>query len=142
TGAYVKTFIAPNYLVFNGGLNTPTDMIFHGSNLFVSSAGSNNVLEYDAATGAFVANFTSAKPIADPEGLAFDSLNRLYVADGINNNILRFASAGAAPTTFVATPTTFGQGSLKSPRGLAFDAQGNLLVASFDNNEVERYDSS
>ena len=135
TGAYIKTLVLPNYIAFNGGLDTPTDIAFNNGNLFVSSFGSNAVLEYNGTTGAFLNNYTSAQTIADPEGLAFDSSNRLYVADGTNNDVLMFSTPGGAGTVFV----TNGQGGLKRPRGLAFDSSGNLYVASNANNEVLRY---
>ncbi len=138
TGAYKKTFVVPQFVSANGGLSVPTDIAFNAlGDLFVSSSGSDRVIEY-SPTGAFLSDYTSSKVIGDPEGLAFDASDNLYVADGFNNDVLRFAVAGGAATTFVGV----GQGGLSAPRGLAFDSLGNLYVASSTNDVVMRYTSA
>ena len=64
TGEFMGTFVA----VGNGGLTTPRAVRFSGpnSNLYVISMGTNQVLEFDRETGAFV------RVVADgvPEGLS------------------------------------------------------------------------
>ncbi|MES2933191.1 MAG: carboxypeptidase regulatory-like domain-containing protein [Pseudomonadota bacterium] len=58
--------------------------------------------------------------LRSPQGLAFDSANRLYVANSLGGTIARFDSLA----TSVAS--TFAQSS--NPQNLAFDADGKLLV--------------
>lgn len=109
------------------------------------------------------ANFTSGSPnngagesspaantLFFPRGLAFDSQGRLYVADMLNNRVLRFAPpfANNMSANLVLGQTTFftntanldDQGpkrnSLWSPAAVVLDANDHLYVADRDNNRV------
>jgi sugar lactone lactonase YvrE len=130
----------------SGGLAGPAELTFGpNGNLFVSNAapavsGVTNknygVLEFDAATGAFITTYVASNYVTVPRGLAFDQEGRLYVADWATNAIHRFDSQG----NYLDDPVTSSASSLQVPIGMVFDAQGGLLVSSRDGNAVDRYD--
>ncbi len=91
-------------------------------------------------------------PVAKPEGLAFDSKGRLFVAqygypggvpgkirmiDPIGNTYT-FAGGGEAPVTDGAYALDV---SLSNPAGLAIDAQDNLYVAENGANRILKIDA-
>ena len=136
TDAYIATLVPPSYLVGGVGntLSSPTDMVFNSStDLFISSQGSGNVLEYDANTGAFVGVYTTT-PIIDPEGLAFDSTGNLYVADGTSNVVRKFAPGGGAGAVFEGAAN-----GISGPRGIAVDASNNVYVVNSTADTITRY---
>jgi hypothetical protein len=66
TGAIVKTFAS------GGGLHFPQGLTFGpNGDLFVSSIGTNSVLEYNGTTAAFVGTFASGGGLFGPIGLTF-----------------------------------------------------------------------
>ena len=60
TGVYVN----PNV----GGLDNPQDLAIDGTNLFVASHDTDQVLRYNLNTGAFLANATVGSPLDEPSG--------------------------------------------------------------------------
>src|SRR5689334_16403166 len=68
----------------------------HASWLLVASAGTNEVLRYDAATGALVDSFASGGPafphnLVNPTGLAFGPDQNLFVSSSFGaNGVLRY----------------------------------------------------
>ena len=70
----------------------------HGPNsrvaadLFVSAAGANSVMRFDADTGDFLGNFVApgSGGLGDPQGIAFGPDGNLYVASNTSNNVLRY----------------------------------------------------
>src|SRR5262245_11033384 len=102
----------------------------HG-NLFVSSSLTNQVLEYDGTTGAFVTAFVGAGSggLCFPEGLVFGPNGNLFVtsiATIAPNQVLEYnGTTGAFVTTFVGS----GSGGLSIPIGLVFGPNGNLFVS-------------
>jgi DNA-binding beta-propeller fold protein YncE len=135
------TFVASG----SGGLAGPNELTFGpNGNLFVSNnlpvaAITNNnygVLEFDAATGAFITTYVGSNYVNLPRGIAFDQEGRLYVADQATNAIHRFDSQG----NYLDDPVASSASSLQSPIGIVFDAQGGLLVSSRDGNAVYRFD--
>ncbi len=124
----------------NGGLNRSTGMVYGpDGNLYVGSQNTDEVLRYDAATGAFLGPFVTAGsgglngPSVD--GLIFRPDGRLYVGSKNSNSVLRYdATTGAFLDAFVPT----GSGGLLEPKGMTFAPDGSLLVSS-GTNEVLRY---
>ncbi len=147
TGEFVETFVQPRL----GGLKAPTDLVFHqnalGDTLYVSSSGTNQVLEYLVTQGANGEPFATYEGVAasgnglsNPYGLAFDASGDLYVASSGSNSVLEFSPSGLFIRAFV----TAGSGGLSSPRGLAFTAGSSpmLLVTSFGTSQVLAYNGS
>lgn len=132
--------------------------------VYVSDFGFNMVRAVDLNTGIVqhVYGMLEAKdasesvratdaPVAQPEGLAFDSKGRLYVAQygypgGIPGkirmldalgNTYTFAGGGDQPVTDGAYALDV---SLSNPAGIAFDAQDRLYVAENGGNRILRID--
>jgi len=62
-----------------------------------------------------------------PNGIAFDEVGNLYVANGATGEILRVFASGGEPIAFA---TGFSVGAFSGgPTGLAFDSDGTLFVA-------------
>ncbi len=123
----------------SGGLADPSAIEFgpNGS-VYVTSRGTNAVLRYDGATGAFLgaAVAPGAGGLVQPFGLAFDAQGVLYV-NGSDRRVRRYDTAtGAFLGVFVADT---GNGGLNDPRGMLFLPGGDLLVASSATNSLLRY---
>ncbi len=109
------------------------------------------------------ADFTSGNPnrgvgvgpntLNSPAGVYVDSAGRLWVADALNNRVLRFDEAAAKANGANAdgvlgqidmhtmdSNTT--QNTLYTPRAVFVDAAGRLWVADFDNSRVLRFDDA
>jgi hypothetical protein len=98
-------------------------------NLFVASFSidTNQVLEYDGASGAFVTAFVSPNSggLNDPVGLVFGPNGNLFVASRLSNQVLEYdGTTGAFIKAFVSS----GSGGLVGPLDLVFGPNGNLLV--------------
>ena len=104
-------------------------------NLFVSQkskdtdASEGVILEFapDGSSKVFASNLTK------PQGLAFDSLGNLYVADPVHDAILKISSDGKQ--------TRFASG-IGHPHRLAFDAFGNLFVTDPAANSISEISPS
>jgi DNA-binding beta-propeller fold protein YncE len=124
------------------GLSASLDSGIHlssdGSRLYAASFGSNDVLEYDAASGARLRIFNAVCPnLPSPFDVATGADDRLYVSCILNNSIERFdLTSGASLGSFVLG----GSGGLVSPRGLRFGENGNLFVAN-GTGEVIQFDA-
>ncbi|MEZ4732449.1 MAG: right-handed parallel beta-helix repeat-containing protein [Caldilineaceae bacterium] len=108
--------------------------------LLVSSYDSDQVLIYDAATGAWAGElFTPPGVTLDgPTGLAVGPDGNYYVASAKTNAILRYESSSwNYKDTFVAA----GSGGLLDPQGIAFGPDGNLYVSS-GTNQILHYDNT
>ncbi len=119
-------------------LSKPDGLVFAADStgalkLLVSSAGSDNVLRFDATTGLPQGDLVVAPPV-DPgfETIGPDGL--LYVSSPGTNSIVRYnPTTGALLGTFIAPLS----GGLSKPQGLAFSADGRyLFVASSTFNPV------
>jgi sugar lactone lactonase YvrE len=78
--------------------------------------------------GPTVSTFVSSG-LGAPEGMAFDALGNLYVANA--NNTISKVTPGGVVFTFVNI-------GLNEPSGLAFDSAGNLYVANWGNNTISK----
>lgn len=105
--------------------------------LLVSSRFTNNVLRYNAGTGAFLGVFASGNGLANPNGIAYGPDGHLYVGLGDQPRVLRFdGQTGAFLDEFVGPSTP---GGLVNCRGIAFGSEGDLYVCSASNHRVLRY---
>lgn len=101
--------------------------------LLVSNGGASGILRFDAATGAFLGDFTTA--ITQPRLLALGSNGDVYAPNYVASSagdVLRFDSTGASLGVWAS-------GGLYSPVGGAFDAAGNLYVTSCGNADIVRF---
>ena len=99
------------------------------------------------------ASATTQTGMWNPSGVAVDSAGRLWVADLVNNRVLRFDAAATlangAPANGVLGQANFttrapinSQTRMSSPNGVAVDSGGKLWVADTSNNRVLRFDSA
>lgn len=96
--------------------------------LFISSSDTDNVLQFDSTTGAFVQTFVVAGSggLDNPGGLAFGPDGNLYVASRATGQVLRY---NGATGVFINTFVTAASGGLGQPLDLAFGPDGHLYVS-------------
>ncbi len=78
---------------------------------------------------------SSATTAGQQEGLAFDALGNLFVADTNQHLIREFSPAGADLGTFFTLATA-------RPFGLVFDPSGNLFYSDLGNNQIREIASN
>ena len=108
------------------GALTALPLASAGQNLFVSTYGGNNILEYTPQG----VQSTFAFGLSAPKGLAFDSTGNLFEADYGSHNIYEFTPQGVE--------SIFASG-LTDPYGLAFDGAGNLYAASYGGGLIYKF---
>ncbi len=142
-------------------LNIPYGVAVDSSgNLYLSDAGNNRVRKVDATTGVITTvagsgahgfsgdtgPATSAQ-LRTPYGLAVDSDNNLYIADGRNNRIRKVTASTGFISTVAGTTQGFGgdngpatatAAKLNGPRGVAVDGSGNIYIADTSNHRIRK----
>jgi DNA-binding beta-propeller fold protein YncE len=123
TGQSMGTFIAAG----SGGLSGPRDLTFDpGQNyLYVASTGTNQILKYNAQTGAFVGVAASAG-LSGPGDIKFGPDGLLYVLSADNNRILRYTASGVYVDDYAPAG---GLGMTALFAHMAFGPDGDLYVA-------------
>ena len=121
-------------------------------NLFVADSGNYTIREIStsgnvttiaglAGTRGEVDGTGSTARLYDPQNLAIDRSNNIYVADGMGNVIRKVTEAGVVTTlagSGTAGPSN-GTGigaQFNDPTGIAVDYFGNIYVADFGNDTV------
>jgi outer membrane protein assembly factor BamB len=134
----------------SGGIGQPFGIGFGpDGKLYVSGHGSNNVLRYDATTGAFLDVFVPASSelnqavaVAWGPDANGDGVPELFVSSNETDTVLRYDGAtGASLPAPGKTGAAFATGSQLHPVGLAV-RNGLLYVASESNNAVWRYNAA
>lgn len=81
--------------------------------------------------------------LSQPEGLLFDSLGRLYIADADDHRVRRVDNDGTIETIagtglagFSGDGGPAASAQLNQPYGIAFDHNGNLYIADLGNSRV------
>jgi glucose/arabinose dehydrogenase len=128
TGQPVGTYITPG----SGGLSSASGLTFDSTNtyVYVASSGSNQVLKYNAQTGAFVGVAASAG-VVQPNNVQFGPDGLMYVLSSGNNRILRFNSSG----TYIDDYVPAGSGGMVFPLRLAFGSDGDLYVSALGTSQ-------
>lgn len=131
TGEPLGTYISTN----SGGLSYPFALAFGPADnyVYVTSAGTNEILKYDAETGAYVGAAVTTE-LDYPRGLLFGPDGLMYVSSGDDDRIVRFTSDG----TFVDDFVPAGRSELDNPRSMVF-RDGDLYVTATGNREILRY---
>ena len=147
-------------------------------NLYVADYGACRVLEYiqplgdsgspnvtadavwghagDFSVACSGANGAAATNLSLPADARVDVQGNLYVADSLNNRVLRYDASpvddstqnaianavygqGAAGTNFTSSASGTEQGGLNLPSGVGFDSSGGVLVADQNNGRVVQF---
>ncbi|MBI6546921.1 MAG: hypothetical protein HY692_09015 [Cyanobacteria bacterium NC_groundwater_1444_Ag_S-0.65um_54_12] len=131
-GSIARVNPAGQLTTFATGLVSPRALTVRSGKIFVASAGSfRGVVAVDLAAPTSTASFGTPGILADPRGITFDALGRLFVADGDNNRIYRIDATGSMPVSL-----SLSGASLNGPRGIAFGSDGKLYVANSGANNV------
>lgn len=133
TGTPLGTYVDSG----SGGLSAPFSLAFHDGELFVTSAGTNQILKYDADDGSYL-GITASSGLDYPRGLTFGPDDLLYVTSGNNDRILRFTAQGQYIDDFVPSGTA----GMDNPRTPRFGPDGDLYVTATGNNEIMRFGDS
>lgn len=102
--------------------------------LYIGAPEHENVLKVDS--GGNISSYTTLDPItkagdiAQPAGLAFDSVGTLHVVETYNGRIERYAPGGAQLGDLANTNAGMPEVFSGAPVGLALDNAGNFYVAN------------
>ncbi len=130
TGAPLGNYIPAG----SGGLSFPFSLALRNNELFVTSAGTDQILKYDAGDGNYLGVAASAG-LDYPRGLTFGPDDLMYVTSGDNDRILRFTPNG----TYVDDYVPAGIAELDNPRTPRFGPDGDLYVTMTGNSEIMRF---
>jgi DNA-binding beta-propeller fold protein YncE len=126
TGTSLGAFTSGNPTPIGG----PHYMVFGPELIVTDIAG--HVFRFDAATGAWIATGI----FDNPEGVAFDASNNLYIAQRISDNVLRRVGGPAGAIEEVIAMGAFAG----SPADLVIGPDGLLYLAS--SSAIYRFDVS
>jgi sugar lactone lactonase YvrE len=117
----------------------------NGSKIRKINTSGNVTIFAGSSQGFNNAQGTNAR-FAIPLGMAIDSNNNIYVAEGSNHKIRKIDTSGNV-TTFAGSSSGFNdaQGTsaqFSSPSGIAIGPDGNFYVADSSNNRIRKIDTS
>ena len=119
------------------GLDGPIGLAFGSDgDLYVASALSDMVIQYNGSTGQFIDQFVNAGDggLNNPTGILFGADGHLYVASAITNQVLLYDGQSG---DFI---DVFASGNMSVPIGIIFGPERNFYVASFQTDSVIKYD--
>jgi sugar lactone lactonase YvrE len=134
TGALIGQFVTPvqGQIIGHG-------TVFNGGYLYVGSQVNDEVLQFNATTGAFVSVFING---ASPNNLAFGpdangNVNAdLYVST--SNGVSRYNGTTGA---YLGTYITNGSGGLSGANAMTFDSSQTYLYVTSSTNQVLKYNA-
>ena len=147
----VAEFVVPAYLfqidssAVPGGFQPNSVALDDSNNVYrvTSDTLNNRVLKF-AGNGNYLTQWGSSGSgngqFSDPQGVAVDSSNNVYVADGSNNRVEKFDSNGNYLTRWGSQGT--GNGQFEGLVGIAVDSSNNVYVVDGNNERVEKFDSN
>ena len=107
--------------------------------IFVSDSNNARISVYnkqgDLAT--IITGAAAKETLALPRGLAFDSIDRLHVVDGISHNVVVYDTGGKPQFLFSFGELGTNSGEFRYPSGIAIDKFDRIYVADRDNNVVQ-----
>ncbi len=107
------------------------------ASLFVTSRFTDQVLRYDATSGAFQGVAAAGGGLDNPVGLTFGPGGDLFVVSALTDQVLRYRGSDGA---FLGV---FAQGGgLDEPRQLGFGPDGRLYVANATTDSILRFDGA
>lgn len=128
-------------------------------NFYIADTGNNRIRKVDVSTGVISTVAGTGFPgvlgdggpanmaqVNEPEGVAVDFFNNLYIADFGNSKIRMVSSASGNISTFAGTGSNSFSGdggpataaTLNQPTGIAVDEHGNVYIADNQNNRVRK----
>jgi uncharacterized protein (TIGR03437 family) len=162
SGAYqmLVDYTTEPFPIYVSDTNNHRILVWRDSTRFTNGAAADLVIGQPGLTTA-VANVDtgagqtpSPTSLAGPRGMALDAAGNLFVADTINNRVLRYPRP-TEQSGRITADLVLGQGdffssisaavtsrSLRAPNGVAFDAQGNLFISDTGNNRVLQFGPS
>jgi hypothetical protein len=115
----------PNYPADDFG--QPDEAAVDGQgNVYVADGGINHRVDKYDSSGAFVCTIADTA-LLNPAAVAVDAAGRVYAADSVGGQILRFTPDDLTGTSYSRT-ATWAPGGLSSPASLALDAAGNIYA--------------
>lgn len=129
-GHYTKTLIKSGV----GGLSSPQGISFgNDGNIYVASAGSNQILKYNP-NGQSLGVFSELPKSCYPSDIIFGPDSNLFVACEHMGKVVAL-NANSGQQLGVAAQG----GGLKAPKGLAFGPGNTLFVVSAGSNAILKY---
>ncbi len=130
-----------------GTLQNPRGVAVRGTRMLVADDQHHRVAAFDTG-GHLLASIGAGQGAGPgqlnfPYGVAIDPQGRVFVADDMNQRIVRY-STPATKYQYKARWGSYGTapGRLAYPRGLATNASGELFVANTGNDRIDVFDSS
>lgn len=114
----------------------------------ISSGGSVSLFAGSPGNPGNADGTNSTVQFYQPEGIAVDASDNVYVADTWNHTIRKITSAGVSSTlaglagTFGSFDGTNSGARFNCPTGVAVDGSGNLYVTDFNNNTIRKVTSA
>jgi tripartite motif-containing protein 71 len=131
-------------IVAPGRLAYPRGLAVRGFRLLVADDQHHRLVVFDTG-GRFLRTIGSGpgdRPgqLSFPYGVALDVPGRVFVADDLNQRVVRFGSSPGYPYKARWGSYGTGPGQLAYPRGIAVDAAGAVYVTNTGNDRIDVFD--
>ncbi|MFN8672160.1 MAG: hypothetical protein U0457_08805 [Candidatus Sericytochromatia bacterium] len=158
SGVGVFGFSGDNGQAINAQLNSPNNITFDSlGNLYIADGGNNRIRKIDKITGIITTvvggigdnGLASNAKLVNPSGIAFDSLNNMYIVDS-SNRIRKVDKITGIITTIAGNGVAGFSGDnglainaqLNLPNNITFDSLGNLYITDGGNNRIRKVDKN
>jgi hypothetical protein len=148
----------------SGILNSPQGItVDFGGNLYIADTDNQRIRRVDAVAGTITSvagngtagysgdsNAATTAELNEPEAVAFDPSNNMYVADSANAVIREVSASSGKISTFAGTGAAGNSGNggaataaqLRVPSGVAVDPAGNVYIADTQNAAIRKVSSA